>query len=76
MIQEGSRTFFVTDYTLSMSKKHDVLTLPGPIDLYAYRKKGQEHLVILTSLSYRYKQFFIYHDQVQNVPDFIIEKTS
>ena len=48
-----------------MPKKAHVLALPGPFDLYAYRKKGQEHLAILTSLSYRLNFIYFYYDQVQ-----------
>ena len=59
-----------------MSKKGHVLTLPGPFSLHACRKKGQEHLVILTLISYRLKLNGFHYDQVQNVPDFIIEKRS
>jgi len=36
-------------------------------------QKGQEQLVFLTFILYRYI-FLLYYNQVQFVPDFIIEK--
>ena len=39
--------------------------MPRPNLTVCLQQKGQEHLMILTSLSYRLKCIFFYYDQVQ-----------